>query len=81
MRINPFNRGNPMSLKDAMIISTMTATATYFLAFLVNVSFGQVVAEPWTFAFESFKIWMQAFWGNFIVLFGLEQYLKRRAKE
>lgn len=70
-----------MSLKDAMIISVLTATATYFLAFFVNASYTQVIAEPWTFAFESLKVWMSSFWGNFIVLFGLEEYMKRRSEK
>lgn len=67
-----------MTLKDAAIIAALTATATYFLAFFINITYGQVAADPWLFLFDSVKIWMQSFWGNFLVLFGLEEYMKRR---
>lgn len=69
-----------MTLKDAAIISTLVATATYFLTFFVTLAYGEVIADPGLFVFDSIKIWMQAFWGNFLVLFGLEEYMKRRSK-
>lgn len=80
LNINPFSSGNPMTLKDAVILSVLTATATYFLTFFVNVAYGQVIADPGLFVFDSVKIWMQAFWGNFIILFGIETYMKWRSE-
>lgn len=77
MNINPFNRANPLSWKDAAIISAISATATYVLTFLVNASYGQVIADPGSFAFDSLKLWLAGYFGNFITLAGLETLIKR----
>ena len=79
--INPFDRANPISLKEAAALSAMTATATYFLTFLVNLSAAEVMLDLGAFFFESFKTWMAAFWGTLITLAGLEQWIKRGEKK
>jgi len=80
LRINPFNRGNPMSLKDAAIVSGLAALATYFLSFLVNIGYAQVKADLAAFAFESIKCLGSSFFGTLMALLGLEQLI-RRAEE
>lgn len=80
LKINPFNTGNPMTLKDAAIVSVIGATAIYFLTFFINVTAGQISADPAAFLVDSVKTWMASFWGNFIALAGLEQYVKRQGK-
>ena len=77
-KINPFDRSNPMSLKEAAAVSLITATATYFLTFLVNLQAVDIMADVGTFAFNSFKTWMASFWGTLITLAGLEQWMKRK---
>lgn len=70
-----------MSLKEAAALSVLTATATYFLTFLVNLTIADVMADLGSFGFESFKTWMASFWGTIIVLSGLEQWMKRKGPE
>lgn len=81
MNINPFNTKNPMTLKDAAIVSVIGATAIYFLTFFINITAGQICADPATFIVDSVKTWMASFWGNFIALIGLEQYIKSKKVE
>ena len=78
LNINPFNRNNPMTWKDAAAVAAIAATATYVLAFLVNVTLGEILIDPAAFAFDSAKIWLQAFFGNFITLAGIEALMKSR---
>ena len=79
--INPFDRANPISLKEAVLISALAATATYFLTFFINAQYAVVIADPGLFIFESIKTWMAAFWGTVITLAGLEQYIKRKEEQ
>jgi len=81
LNINPFNRGNPMKLKDAAVVSVIAASGTYVLTFLVNTSLGQVLADPAAFAFESVKTWLVSFFGTFGTLTGLETLMKRGEKQ
>jgi len=76
LKINPFNKGNPMTLMDAAKVSAISATAIYFLTFFINITAGQISADPVTFLVDSVKTWMASFWGNFIALAGLEQLIK-----
>jgi len=77
LKINPFNRNNPLSMKDAAIISGISATATYVITFLANTSLGQIQADPLLFAYDSIKTWLTSFFGTFITLAGLEALIKR----
>lgn len=78
LRINPFNTGNPLGLRDALIIAVISASATYTISFLANVTYGQVVTAPGEFLFDSIKTWAAAFFGSLITLGGLDQYIKRK---
>jgi len=78
LSINPFNRGNPMTLKDAAYVSTLVALATWILTFLANASAGQIRADPWAFCFDAVKTYLVSWAGTFITLSGLEQYVKRK---
>jgi len=77
LNINPFNTGNPMNLKDAAIIATITASVTWILTFVANASVGQIRADVAEFCFEAVKTYAVAWAGNFITLAGLEQVIKR----
>lgn len=78
LRINPFNRNNPMSLKDAAVVSTIAAAAIWILNFLASATYAQIAADPATWIFEAVKTYAVAWAGNFITLAGLEQLVKRR---
>jgi len=75
-RINPLNRDNPMSLKDAAVVSTVAAFAIWVLNFLASVTAGQIRADPWAFCFDAVKTYLVAWAGNFITLTGLSQIIK-----
>lgn len=81
LNINPFNSANPMTLKDAAVIATITAFVTWILSFLASATVGQIRADPAEFAFEALKMYAVAWAGNFMTLAGLEQVIKRREKE
>jgi hypothetical protein len=76
LKINPFNSSNPMSFRDAAIVSTISSLAVWILNFFANVSLGQVRADPAAFAFDCVKTYLAAWAGNFITLSGLAQLTK-----
>ena len=79
MRINfyPFNSENPMTFKDAAIVSTIVAFVTWILTFLANATTGQIRADVVDFVFNAIKTYAVSWAGTFITLAGLEQYIKR----
>jgi hypothetical protein len=77
ININPFNSGNPMTFKDAAIVSTIVAFVTWILTFLANASVGTLREDLAAFAFEAVKTYAVSWAGTFITLAGLEQYIKR----
>ena len=81
LRINPFDAGNPMSMKDAATVAAIAAFVVWILSFLANASYGVVAADPEAFLFESVKIYAVAWAGNFITLAGLEAIVKKSAEE
>jgi len=81
LNIDPFNRGNPMTLKDAAVVSTLAATAIMILNVIASATVGQVRADPLAFCFELAKAWLVAWAGNFVTLSGLEIYISRTRKE
>jgi len=81
LNINPFNRGNPMTLKDATVVASAGATVVMILDVMANASLGQVRADPLEFLFNLGKSWLTAWAGNFITLAGLEQLVKRTQEE
>lgn len=80
LNINPFNDGNPMSLKDAAIVSTVVALMIWILTFLADAQWVVIVADPGAWAFEAVKTYAVSWAGTFIGLAGLEQLVKRRAE-
>jgi len=81
LNINPFEAANPMSLKDAAVVSTIVAFVTWILTFLASASMGQVRADPAAFCFEAVKTYAVSWAGTFISLAGLQQYVKLTKKE
>jgi len=81
LNLNPFNRGNPLTMKDAALISAIAATATYVLTFLANASLGQIRADPAAFAFDSVKTWLVSFFGTLVTLSGLEALVKHTTEQ
>lgn len=70
-----------MTLKDAVIVSVLAATATYCLTFLANLTLDQLMAEPLLVVFDSLKTWLATFWGTLITLAGLEKYVHHREEK
>jgi len=81
LRINPFDTENPMDIKDAAVIATITAFVTWILSFLASATVGQIRADVVGFCFEALKVYAVAWAGNFITLAGLEQLVKRGGEE
>ena len=81
LNINPFNRSNPMSLKDAVIVATASAFATWILTFFAAATLGQIRADPAEFAFDAIKTFAVAWAGNFITLAGLTHLVKQPEEE
>ena len=80
ININPFNTGNPMTLKDAAIVSTLIALVLWILQFFANAQYVAVVADPGAWIFEALKNYLVNWAGTFITLAGLEQYIKRTSE-
>uniref|UniRef100_A0A6H1ZXR6 Uncharacterized protein n=1 Tax=viral metagenome TaxID=1070528 RepID=A0A6H1ZXR6_9ZZZZ len=78
LNINPFSHSNPMTLKDAAVVSTIAAGTIWILNFLASATYAQIVADPPTWLFEAVKTYAVAWAGNFITLAGLEELIKRR---
>jgi len=78
LNINPFNKSNPMTFKDAAAVATLTAIAVWILNFLANATIGEIRVDPAAFAFDCIKTYLTTWAGNFITLAGLEQLMKRR---
>lgn len=81
LSINPFNRGNPMTLKDAAIVSSLGALATMILTVFANATYALVVAAPGEFVFNLIKSFLTAWAGMFVVLTGLEKYVQSKEAE
>lgn len=81
LQINPFNMGNPMTFKDAAIVSTIAAFVIMVLTQIANASFAQVSASPLEFGFNCIKTFMVSWAGNFITLSGLDQLIKYGQKK
>lgn len=76
ININPFNRGNPMTLRDAAIVSSLGAIATMLLTVFANATYAIVIASPGEFVFNLVKSFLTAWAGMFVVLAGLEKYVQ-----
>jgi len=81
LNINPFNTGNPMSFKDAAVVSTLSSISITILNQVANATFQTVSASPVEFAFNCLKTFLVAWAGNFITLAGLEQLIKRKEEK
>jgi len=81
LKINPFNKSNPMSLKDAGLVSAIGATTTYVLTFLANATLGQIRADVAAFVFDSVKVWLATFFGNLITLTGIKALVEKVSQE
>lgn len=80
LNINPFNTSNPMTLKDAAIISTISAGAIWILNFFASATWASISADPATWIFDAVKTYAVAWAGNFITLSGLEALIKHGEK-
>ena len=78
LKINPFNRGNPMTFKDAAIVSTLIALVLWILQFFANAQYVTVVSDPYAWVFEALKNYLVNWAGTFMTLAGLEQLVKRQ---
>lgn len=81
ININPFNHCNPMTLRDAAIVSSLGALATMLLTVLANATYVTVAAAPGEFAFNLVKSFLTSWAGTFIVLAGLEKYVQSKESE
>jgi len=73
LNINPFNKGNPMTFRDAAIVSTLSSVAITILNVVANATYQTVTGQPGEFAFNCVKTFLVSWAGNFITLAGLEK--------
>jgi hypothetical protein len=76
VNINPFNTGNPMTMKDAAVVATIAAFVIWILQFFANAQYAAVVEDPGAWCFEAIKNYAVSWAGTFISLAGLEQLVK-----
>ena len=77
LNLNPFESSNPMGWKDAAVVATVAAFATWILTFFAAATLGQLRADPEAFIFAAIQTYAVAWAGNFITLAGLTQLVKR----
>jgi len=80
LNINPFSTNNPMTLKDAAIVSFIVAACIWVLNFFASAEWIIIIADPAAWAFEAVKTYAVSWAGTFISLAGLEQLIKRGEK-
>lgn len=80
LNINPFNEGNPMTLKDAAVVATVVAFIIWVLGFFANAQYLIIVEAPKQWIFNAFKDYLVNWAGTFVTLAGLEQLVKREKK-
>jgi len=73
VHLNPLtsNNGEVISWRDAIIVSVVVMGATYFIQFLVGVTYQSILVDPGAFAFDSIKILGSTFFGTLLSLKGL----------
>ncbi len=76
MNINPFNGNNPMSLKDAAIISSIAAFTVWILQFVGPLTIGAIRADPIQCLFEAARSYATGWAGIFLTLSGLEKLIQ-----
>jgi len=76
LQINPFNRGNPMTLKDAAAVATIAAAAVWVLGFFANATYVVLAQNPGAWVFDAVKSYAVSWAGIFVSLAGLEQIVK-----
>lgn len=77
LNINPFNAGNPMTLKDAAAVALIAAFAVWILQFFANAQWDIIVADAPRWVFEAVRNYLVSFAGIFVSLAGLEQLVKK----
>jgi len=77
LNINPFNTGNPMSLRDAAVVATIVAFVIWILSFFANAQWVIIISDPAAWVFEAVKQYAVSWAGTFIGLAGLEELVKR----
>ena len=78
ININPFNRGNPMTFRDAAIVASIAAFAVWILQFFANAQYVDLTSDPGRWVFEAIKNYAVNWAGTFIALAGLEQLIKKK---
>lgn len=81
LKINPFNRGNPMTLKDAAVVASISALAIWILNFLANASIMQLREDLAAFCFDAVKSYLVNWAGTFITLSGLERLVSKQKEK
>jgi len=77
LNINPFNMGNPMTMKDAAVVATVAALCIWILNFFAGAEWVIIVADPAAWIFVAVKTYIVSWAGTFVTLAGLEQLVSR----
>jgi len=81
ININPFNTSNPMSLKDAFIVSLIGAIVIWILQFFANAQWEIIIVDIGKWSFDAAKNFLVTWAGLFGTFAGLEQLIKKAKEE
>jgi len=80
MNINPFSKGNPMTMGEAALIAAIAALIIWILGFFANAQWEVITADPEQWLFNAAKDYLVNWAGTFFTLAGLEQIVKQAQK-
>lgn len=78
MRLNPFNKSNPMSWKDAAKVSAVLTATTFFTTYVGLPDVPAIQADPVTWTIGAGFFIAKVFLTNFVALTGLAAYMAKR---
>ena len=77
MRINPFESANPMTWRDAAMVSLVLMVFQFFTVFMPLWGYPAIMSEPPVFVFQALMFIGGSFMTFFVSLAGLAKYMAR----
>ena len=78
MRLNPFNKSNPMSWQDAAKVSAIIMLTNFFTVYLVDHGIAALQENPLAWAFNAFVFLGRVFLTTFVSLTGLAYIVSKK---
>jgi len=77
IKINPFDKGNPMTLGDAALLATVIAFVLWVTGFFANAQWEIIQIDVAQWCFDALKNYIVEWASVFFTLAGLEQLIQR----